>query len=236
MLTAISGKPGVQSTFFATPRDIFYGGRKGYMTIPGPVTLDGTLTSNPTNTPYIWHIWAGTLVGRVTTTGKYANSIIGLSSQALGAGGTTLTTDVATATEIVRRVGTSGTLKLAGPPTAAGTVATQTLTYSAVNPGTGAITITAASAASVTGSLIMPTDGSGSIVTLICDEWGIKIVDVTNTNRVDVFDCELYAGGGIINTGYIVNYPADASLKAWVKAQIRTNIPDAKFHDDLINT
>ena len=55
---------------------------------------------------------------------------------------TTITTDVNTAAELVRRIGATGTFKLTGPPTAGGAVVTQTVTFSAVNTSTGAITIT----------------------------------------------------------------------------------------------
>jgi len=62
------------------------------------------------------------------------------------------------------------------------------------------------------------------------------VIDALNSTRLDVFDPELWAGGGIVNTGMIVNYPADPSLKAWLKSSIRTLIADAKFQDDLVNT
>jgi hypothetical protein len=236
MLTNITGKPGALTTYVAQPRELFYSSRADAKFLPGPLTVDGTLSGNATNAPYTWLLFAGMPVGRVTSTGKYATSLLGATTSATAASATTVQTDVNTAAEIVRRIGTTGTFKLTGPPAADGTVATQVVTYSAVNTGTGAITCSAASAAAVSGSLIQPTDGSEVIITLIADTWGLKVIDALNSTRLDVFDPELWAGGGIVNTGMIVNYPADPSLKAWLKSSIRTLIADAKFQDDLVNT
>jgi hypothetical protein len=236
MLTNITGKPGVLTTYIAQPRELFYSSRANAHFLPGPLTVDGTLSGNAANAPYTWLLFAGMPVGRVTSSGKYATSILGATTSATAANATTVQTDVNTAAEIIRRIGTSGTFKLTGPPAAGGTVAIQVVTYSAVNTTSGAITCSAASDAAISGSLIQPADGSETIITLIADTWGLKVIDALNSTRVDVFDPELWAGGGIVNTGMIVNYPADSSLKAWLKASIRTLIADAKFQDDLVNT
>jgi hypothetical protein len=236
MFSVPNGKPGVQPTFTAIPREVFYANKQFAQYVASPVTVDGTLSSNPLNAPFTWLLFAGTAMGRVTSTGKYANSIIGCISAAYahaGATPTVLNTDVNTAAEIVRRIGTSGTFKLTAPPAAGGTVATQVITYSAVNLTTGAITITAGSADAIGGGYIQPTDGSETIVTLICDPYGTKVVDQLNTTRVDVFDAQLLAAGGTINTGVIVNYPTDVSLKAWFKAAIKSACPGVNFSDDF---
>ena len=62
---------------------------------------------------------------------------------------------------------------------------------------------------------------------------GLQIVDQTYTNRVDVFCGTLLAGGGTINTGMIVNYPSDPSLKAYVKSALRATCPGVTFLDDI---
>jgi hypothetical protein len=172
-------------------------------------------------------------MGQETSSRKFANSVLGLTVGAVASSATSITTDVNTAAEIVRRQGASGTFKLTGPPTAAGTVATQTVTYSAVNLSTGVITCSALSAAAVTLSLIQPNDGSETIKTLLVEQWGLQVVDAVYTNRLDVFG-KLWAGGGVINTAYIVNYPADASLKTYVKSAIKAFVPNAVFSDDFI--
>jgi hypothetical protein len=110
---------------------------------------------------------------------------------------------------------------------------TQSVTFSAVNTTTGAITITAAGADAISGSFIQPTDGSESIVSLLCDAWGKKVSDQLNSTRVDVFEAQLLSAGGTINTAMIVNYPTDVSLKAWIKAAIRSACPGVNFSDDF---
>ncbi len=70
-------------------------------------------------------------------------------------------------------------------------------------------------------------------MTLLCEVDGLQIVDQTHANRVDVFCGTLLAGGGTINTGMIVNYPADSSLKAYVKSSLRSVCPGTTFLDDI---
>ena len=233
MFSIPQGKPGVVGNFTSQPREVFYSGRQFAQFWAPPVTVDGTNSSNPLNAPYTWLLWAGTPMGRIAATGKYANSIIGLTGAAAASGATSITTDVNTAAEIVRRIGASGTFKVTGPPTAGGTVATEVVTYSAVNTSTGVITCSALSAAVVVASLIQPTDGSETIITLLCETDGLQIVDQTHTNRVDVFCGTLLAGGGTINTGMIVNYPSDASLKIYLKSALKATCPGVTFLDDI---
>ena len=233
MFSNPQGKPGVVGNYDSQPREVFYSGREFAQFWAPPVTIDGTNSSNPLNSPYTWLLWAGTPMGRITATGKYANSILGLTAAAVASGATSITTDVNTAAEIVRRIGATGTFKLTGPPAASGTVAVQVVTYSAVNTTTGVVTCTALSAAAVSLSLIQPTDGSETIITLLCETDGLKIVDQTYTNRVDVFYGTLLAGGGTINTGMIVNCPSDPSLKSYVKSSLRTTCPGVTFLDDI---
>jgi hypothetical protein len=236
MFTVPTGKPGVMPGFLAVPREVFAANRQFAQFVAGPVTIDGQNSSNPQNTPYTWVLFAGTPMGRVTATGKYANSILGQTTTAYahtGGTSTSLVTDLNTAAEVVRRLGTAGALKLTGPATAGGTVVTQVVTYSAVNLGTGAITITAAGADAVAGAFLQPADGSEAIVTLLCDAWGVRVADQFGANRVDVFDGQLLAAGGTVNVAAILNYPTDASLRAWVKAGIRAACPGVNFSDDF---
>jgi hypothetical protein len=236
MFSVPTGKPGVLTSYTATPREVFFANRQFAQFVAAPVTIDGTLSGNPLNAPYDWLIFAGTALGRVTSSGKYAPSMIGATTVAYnhsGGGNTTITTDVNTAKEIVRRIGASGTFKLTGPPTAAGTVATQSVTFSAVNTSNGNITITAIGADAVSGSLIQPTDGSETIVTLLCDAYGKKVADQLGSTRVDVFDAQLLAAGGTLNTASIVNYPSDSSLKAWFKTALKATCPGVNFSDDF---
>ncbi len=362
MLSYSGAKPGVGTLITNQPRDIFWANRSRAQFIAAPATIDGTLSSNPTNAPYQFYLYAGTLLGRVTATRKYTNAVLGLTTTPQGGGQTTLNTDVNTAAELLRRVGATGTFTLTGPNVASGVVRSKTATYSAINTTTGAITITALATAAVsavnqvnslvtvdstgsgtftltiegittaaitynstvatlitninnalnatfgtsaivasgaslaaliltfsgtgfsgrpvgtvqatlltgatgftmngsgtvgtpstspvttagvtavaadegefvTGSLIQPTDGSQTILTLICDIDGIKVADGTNVTRVDAFDPQLLAAGGTINVGLIVNYPPDPSLQAYVKAAIRAFCGGVTFSDDQI--
>lgn len=360
-----TGKPGVQpTTYTSTPRDVFYGDAEHAQYLPIPATIDGSNSYNMLNQPYNWLLYAGTLLGQITSSRKFCPAILGLTTLPLGGSQTTLQTDANTALGITLRAnnGTSGTLTLTGPPVPNGVTRTRTVTYSAINTTSGAITITALFAGAVSpvnqinslvtvdstgsgtfiltiegiptapitysstaatlntninaalnatfgtsaivssgaslaaiiqtfsgtgyaarpigtvtatilagstgytlngsgtigvpsvlpvttlgvtavaadsgefisGSIIGPNDGSQTVKTMVVDKNGTKVVDQLNTTRVDVFDGQLWAGGGVIDVGYIVNYPTDSSLQSYVKAQIRSFINWAIFSDDYV--
>lgn len=104
--------------------------------------IDGTKSRDFTNTSDTKALRPGLLMGKVTSGGKYAPSVLGVTNGAY-ASGTSLTLTAASAAELARRVGTSGTFKLTGPTAASGVARTLTVTYSAVDTGTGVVTITA---------------------------------------------------------------------------------------------
>lgn len=143
------GMPKFGTKKSTSPRQVSIDGR--YQYLPGGGIIDGTKTRNAFNTAItstdttpFRDLWSGLLMGRVTSTGKWANSFFGYSNGALTNSGTTLTlASAAHAVELVRRQGATGTFTLTGPPTAAGTVRTLTATYSAVDTTTGEVTITA---------------------------------------------------------------------------------------------
>src|SRR5438105_4491928 len=190
MNTPIIGTPGIGTLLTATPREILAGNSQFAQYIPALHVIDGSKSRNPLNTGQLDVLWAGMLFGQITASRKFAPSILGVTTVAYSSSGTTMTVSPATAAEIVRRVGATGSsaLKLVGPPTAAGTVATQAVSHSAVNTSTGAITITGLSAAAVSGSLVCPADGSETIKTILTDRWGVKVTDYTGLNSVDVPD------------------------------------------------
>lgn len=137
----IPGMPGISTEKIARHRVVAADGYLDFL--PGGVVLDGTKTRDPGNTDDVTRLRAGLLLGKITSSGKYTNAAYGLSAGALTNSGTALASSAAIATELLRRVGATGTFKLTGPPTAAGTVRTRTVTYSALNTTTGDITITA---------------------------------------------------------------------------------------------
>lgn len=67
---------------------------------------------------------------------------IGDTTVAYAAGGTTITVSPATALTLESLVGSAGTFDIIGRAVPGGSTTTKTVTYSAVNTGTGVITIT----------------------------------------------------------------------------------------------
>jgi hypothetical protein len=102
--------------------------------IPSGVIIDSSLTrdvgSSPTSV-----LRAGLLMGKITTGGKYRNSIIGLTNGAISAATiTSITVPAAVATEVARLLAVAAgniTLRLFGPPSAAGTNAATNITVTA---------------------------------------------------------------------------------------------------------
>lgn len=221
----VTGLPGVQAAVQAAHRIIF---RDGIFTgfFSGGRIIDGTLARDPDNTGDTNVLRAGLIMGRVTASGKYANSIIGVTGAAYTSGGTSLTVTTQAAAEIVRRIGTSGTFKIVGPPSAAGTVATATVTFSAVNTGTGVVTVTNIGANYISGSLIVPTDGSETFKTVIPDGFGVNVFTSAGSAADQPFS-PLPIAGTIVSAN-LINWPTDTSLRAYVKTQFSA-VGDGKW-------
>jgi hypothetical protein len=184
---------------------------------PGGVIIDGGNARDPLNHGYPYELRAGVLLGKITASGKYGASVLGLTTAAVAAGATTLTVAPAVAQELVRRCGTTGSFKLTGPATpgsAGGTVATQLVAYTAVDPATGAITITAAAAACVSGALVQPTDGSETPLTFVPNGYPLRVVNYDQLN-IDVPEARCPIGG-VVRSKNLVNWPSDPALMAWV--------------------
>jgi hypothetical protein len=96
-------------------------------------------------------------------------------------------------------------------------------------------TTTGVNGAFVAGSLIQPTDGSESIVTLL--RTGTKTgVSVFNAllSRIDVQYPQLLISGAV-RSSYIIGYAGnDASTKAYIKAALRSNGGKWTFDDDYL--
>ena len=228
MNNPITGLPGVGTARVATPREITAGNAQFAQFVPGLRTIDGTRSRDPLNSPDMDVLRAGMLLGK-TSTNKYAPSVIGVLTVAAVAAATSLTVSPAVAVEIVRRVGLTGTFKLTGPPAAAGVVATQVVTFSAVNTSTGVITCTATSAAVIAGAFVQPTDGSETILTILGNKWGVKVTDLSGTST-DVLEDQLLLAAHL-KTANVVNYPVDSSLIAFVKTALRAVCPAMTFDD-----
>lgn len=140
----VVGIPGLRAVRTAEYKRVFQS--TAPLFLPGGKYIDGTKARDPSNTPYTDALQAGLIMGKITSGGLYVNSIFdGLTNNEV-TGSTQLEVSAAAATEIVRRIGATGTLKVTGPPAAGGVVRTLTYTYSAINVSTGAITVTALSA------------------------------------------------------------------------------------------
>lgn len=207
----VSRQPGIGYSQTATPRNVFLGGE---LYLPGGKVIDGS-KSRDIDSGKVYDLAAGLLMGKITASGKYAPSIIGLTGVAhdTSAVTTTMTLPAAVVTEIQRRIGASGTFKITGPPTAAGTVATETVTYSAIASST-TITITATSADFAAGSLITPTDGSETPLTVVPNGYPIRVVD-EDLENIDVPFAQLPVGG-IIDSSQLRSWSSDASVKAYI--------------------
>lgn len=146
MTQEVIGLPGIKTERPAAYRNVCLSDQ-GKQLWPGGATIDGSKSRDPLNSSYEYVLEPGLVMGRITSGGKFAPSIIGVTTNAETGASTSIEAAAGVVTELVRRLGASGTFKITGPPTAAGTVRTLTATYSAAS-GT-AITVTALGVADV---------------------------------------------------------------------------------------
>lgn len=219
-MNKILGQPGTRTTRTVTPRRLLLRDGIPFM---GYKQIDGALSRDPGNTGDVHFLRAGSVLGLVTASDKIASSIVGVTGvlHDTSAVTTVMTLPAAVVTEIQRRFGASGTFNITGPPAAAGVVATEQVTYSAIASAT-TLTITATTADFAAGSLIRPEDGSESPLYLVEAETGIQVADEDGTNQ-NVQSTGLVLGG-YVDTTQIVDYSSmDASVKTWLKSQLNTN-------------
>ncbi len=207
------GQPGFGTERTTTPRRVI---RNHGVFLGGGLVIDGSLSRDTDNTGNLDVLRAGNLLGKITASGLFAPSILGTLSVAhTSNSATSMTLTAAAATELSRRIGSSGTFKLTGPPTANGTVATATITYSAVNTTTGVVTISTESTDFVAGSFVQPTDGSEDPLVLIPDTNGIKVTD-EDAASIDV-PLATPLIGGVIDSSQLVHWPSDTGLQDWIQ-------------------
>lgn len=203
--------PGMGPTQEVSHRQVLLGNEQY---LPCNHVIAGAKARDIGNSP-ITELRPGLLLGEVTASNKLGASIIGATGvlHDTSVVTTTMTLPAAVVTEITRRIGTSGTFKITGPPTAAGTVATEVVTFSAIASAT-TITITATSADFAAGSFIQPNDGSETIKTFLPDGYPIRAVDIDGVDR----DLSLnrYPTAGLVDSSQIVGWPSDTSLRQWI--------------------
>lgn len=222
-ITPFLGRPQITTGSTVSWAYVFRDGAMAFLPGGGTV-IDGDLSRDPFNTDSVYLLQPGTLMGKITSGGKYAPSVIGVTTGAYTSGGTSLTVSAAQAAYLVARVGTSGTFNLIGPASAAGANNTTQVTYSAVNTTTGVITITNIGANRVAGCLVAPEDGSQVPLTLIGDGYGVPIDSAT---LADVEFPHLPIGG-VIQTDKLPFFPSDATLKTYVRTSLST-VSGGKF-------
>lgn len=215
----VLGVPGIRTSRTATPRKALLS--EDYKILyPGSRIIDGSKSRDPLHTGNLDILRAGMLMGRITASGKYAPCFIGKVTADYTSGATSLTVSPATAVEIVRRVGATGTLLGFGAPTATGTVVQFAVIYSAVNVTTGVLTITNIGANVDEGALLGAGDGSMIPVAVIGDGYGIKVTD-DDAVSIDVPFNPMVIGG-VLDVTQVPNWPEteDTTLRAYVKAYI----------------
>lgn len=214
----VLGAGGVGTARTARHKTVWSGGSVPYY-FPGGRYIDSTKSRDPLNADDVTVLQAGLILGRITSGGLYAPSILGVTSGAVAVGATSISAAAAVVTELVRRIGASGTFKLTGPPVASGSVYTETITYSAASSTT--ITCTATVNAFIAGSYIQPTDGSETPITFIGEGYGMPMTEFDGTAAAAVQLPEIPLDA-LVNVSSIVNYPTDASLIGWLKARLNS--------------
>ncbi len=211
------GRPGIGSAVTAQRRGVFRDAMFG--AFAGGGTIEGSLSRDPGNSAHsVYSLRPGLLMGKITSGGYWAPSIIGVTQAAYTSGGTSLTLTAAQAAYLVARVGASGTFNLIGPASAAGSNNTTQVTYSGVNTTTGVVTITNIGANRIAGCLVAPEDGSQTPRTLIPDGHNVLIDDVglgdVSFPRIPV--------SGVVDVDNIIDWPSDTTLKTFVRESLST--------------
>ncbi len=216
------GRPGIGTALSSQRLNVSRDGSESFFA--GGATIEGTKARDPGNSASsILSLRPGLLMGKITASGYYANSIIGVVASAYTSGGTSLTVSAASATELVRRVGSSGTFTLKGSATAGGVLTSDTVTYSAVNTSTGAITITDIGANRIAGSFVVPSDGSETPLTYLSDGYNVVIPD----DFSDVSYPRLLIAA-VVDTANIIDWPTDTTLRTWIRTSLST-VSGGKF-------
>ena len=190
----------------------------GSAKLAGTNTLKGASCADPNNTSgYDGFLRSGLPIGPLTA-GGLGVSIIGQMTASSEASATEIVISPAQAVELVRRVGATGTFNLTGAPTAAGVVATEQVTYTAVDTSTGAVTCSAITAAFHVDSWVMPEDGSEAMDYVLYTQDGIRVVD-EKWERMDT-EASLLATG-IVDADKLIFWPTtQTSLATYYKTQL----------------
>lgn len=218
ILAQVPGLPGMRAATSVDHRVVTRGGPVPII-LPVGKTIAGACTRDTGNTSYVDRVRAGMIMGKISSVvnslgavGDYANSILGVTTNAEAAGSTSIQAAAAVVTELVRRCGSSGTFKLTGPPSAGGVVVTETVTYSAASSTN--ITVTAITNAFVAGSFIQPTDGSETPLSFLPNGAPLRMTDHDNNNIQHEWPGVPLTA--IVDSSQLIFWPSDTSLQSWL--------------------
>ncbi len=217
--------PGIGTIKTATPRTVLLTDQ-GKVTLPRGRVIVGADSIDIGNTGDTRVIRAGMLMGLNSTSKKYAPAFLGATGvlHDTSAVTTVMTLPAALITEITRRIGTSGTFIIVGPPAADGSVAIETVTFSAI-AGATTLTITATDNDYASGSIIADNDGTYLAKAVIGDGYGIKVIDV-DAVAIDVPFTQMTIGG-LVDTDILLTATQalwaniDDSVKTWVRQRLQ---------------
>jgi hypothetical protein len=214
MAGIITGSPVKNRFAIADPEFLPGGGFVSSRSRDGAQTLHSVAHTLP----------AGTILGKATSgamEGFYVPSILGLTRTAYADNATSVGVYENTANAIIAALGgTTGSLIITGPPSAAGTVSSAVATVSAVtvNGASSTITFSDLNDDFVAGSLIGVNDGSYSPKAVLPSGSGLSVKDGDT-----YFDADTnLVIGGVCKFSELWNAPTDASLITWVKSALNT--------------
>lgn len=242
MFYGINGPPGIGASLQATPFPPFLDNDRGSEFLDGGRFISSL--SRDWNNPLLNTLLTpGLIMGKITSAvgnvpstdvGNYAPMILGITTANTASSGTSVTVSAAQALAIIARVGTSGTntISIVGPPSAGGTVAQQTLTFSAINTSTGVITVSATSAAYVLGSIIVATDGSQLPKGLLGGvEYGTPVVSPQGA-AITAQMPRLHVAGQIKSANVPGLLSGDASTVTYIKGLLNASGRHFIFNDE----
>lgn len=225
-----TGTPGYKTLRTATPNDpVVLSGSERYAV--GFRTIDGSKSRDTLQSP-VYVLGGGRPMGKITSDGKYRPVYLGVTTANETSGDTSVAVPAAVATEMARLIALAGaavSIQFIGPPTAGGTVAALTAGNCTAASGT-TLTVAEISANLAAGSLVTINDGSNSFKGLLGDPWGQVVVD-DDANSIDVPLTKLLIGGHVDPTRIPDYSNMDASVKTYVKTQLKAVGPFT-FTDD----
>jgi hypothetical protein len=227
-ITPVTGLPRFGSLKSTGVRNIIRGGER-HEFLPQGKIIDASLSRDPGNGTDIDVLRAGLLMGKVTSSGLYAPSMLGSTGAAYTAGTSLTLNAAAEGTEIVRRIGATGTFKIIGPATAGGAVNIESVTYSAVSSTT--VTVSALSNNYVSGALVVPDDGSEIPVCPIYYPWGIQVTDSDRSTELDQPFEQMLVKATLISANLLI-WPSDVAIQGWIKDRLN-EVGHFVFDDDF---